>query len=73
MDLDYDDDDFVLPPRLDDTFLASTRSTHHPAALDNPTEGRLTSPIQIDEEVVVKQKRKPQIKLLDRYISSLHL
>jgi hypothetical protein len=71
MDFNYDDDNFVLPPRLDDTFLAPTRPSN-PLPMDNPANGRPTSPIQIDEEVVVKHKRQPQVKLIDRYISLLH-
>lgn len=60
-DIDFDADDFTLPPQVDTDFtvpsrLVSTTATNGP-----------TSPIQIDEEVVVKNKRKPAVKLIDRF------
>jgi len=70
MDFDYDDDDdFALPPRLQDSLLSSSR-TPNPLPLNEASGAGPTSPIQIDEEVVIKNKRKPQVKLIDRYIPS---
>jgi hypothetical protein len=64
MDFDYDDDDFVLPPRLQDSLLS--RPSNSLPLNDAAGGGGPTSPIQIDEEVVIQKKRKPQVKLIDR-------
>lgn len=61
-DIDFEADDFTLPPQVDTNFtvpsrLVSTTATNGP-----------TLPIQIDEEVVVKNKRKPAVKLIDRFL-----
>jgi hypothetical protein len=54
------EDEFAPPPDMDDySGPANTRPTTH----------RPVSPIQIDQEVTVKQKRKPAVKLIDRYFS----
>jgi hypothetical protein len=58
--IDFDADDFALPPQIDTDFSA-------PSRLLSTTSNRPPSPIQIDEEVVVKNKRKPRVKLIDRY------
>ena len=50
--MDDFDDDFTLPPEMD---------------ADYSLPDRPLSPIQIDQEVTVKQKRKPAVKLFDRY------
>lgn len=57
---DFDADDFVLPPQTETDAAVPSRPTN------TTTTARSTSPIQIDEEVVVKQKRKPTVKLIDR-------
>jgi hypothetical protein len=67
MDFDYDDDDFVLPPRLQDSLLSASRPSNSLPLNDAAGGGGgPTSPIQIDEEVVIQKKRKPQVKLIDR-------
>ena len=61
---DYDDEEqTVLPPRLnaDDSHLTSRFTT------DSSNTTLPTSSIHIDEEVVVKNKRKPAVRLIDRY------
>jgi hypothetical protein len=66
--MDYDDEDeIVLAPALDLSLPA-----HRPYRSPEPTTfgaggARPNSPIQIDEEVVVKNKRQPRVKLIDRY------
>jgi len=55
MSFDGDDDAFLRQNGYD---LAAPRS--RPSIAGGP------SPIQIDEEVVVKNKRKPAVKLIDR-------
>jgi hypothetical protein len=57
---DFDADDFTLPPQIETDAAAPSWPTN------TTTTARPTSPIQIDEEVVVKQKRKPTVKLIDR-------
>ena len=64
-DIDFDADDFTLPPQIDTDFTVPSR------LVSTTTTNRPASPIQIDEEVVVKNKRKPAVKLIDRY-PSLH-
>jgi hypothetical protein len=49
------EDDYVIP-QINTDFTIPSRNL--PA--------RAPSPIQIDEEVVVKNKRKPAVKLVDR-------
>jgi hypothetical protein len=62
--MDYDEEDEIaLAPELD-LSLPPERPYRSP----EPTTfgARPTSPIQIDEEVVVKNKRQPRVKLIDR-------
>lgn len=58
--IDFDADDFTLPPQIDTDFTAPSR------LVSTTTNNRPTSPIQIDQEVIVKNKRKPAVKLIDR-------
>ena len=53
------DDAFALPPEMEADFSLPDRP--RPS-----TTNRALSPIQIDEEVTIKQKRKPAVKLIDR-------
>lgn len=55
--IDFDADDFTLPARIDADFASFSQQRSNPPA---------TAPIQIDEEVVVKNKRRPTVKLVDR-------
>ena len=68
-DIDLTADDFVLP-QLDFDFDNPSRLLQQPSNNNNiaatMTTGHPTSEIQIDEEVVIKNKRKPQVKLFDR-------
>lgn len=65
--MDYDDeDDIQLAPELD-LSLPPERPYHAPAQTTTTFGERPTSPIQIDEEVVIKNKRQPKVKLIDRY------
>ena len=61
-DIDFDADDFSLPPQIDTDFIGSSRLVSTTAN----TNGQ-PSTIEIDKEVVVKNKRKPAVKLIDRY------
>jgi hypothetical protein len=56
------EDEFALPPDMDPNYSGP--------AITRPTTHRALSPIQIDQEVTVKQKRKPAVKLIDRYPST---
>jgi hypothetical protein len=60
---DFADDDFQLPPEVNTDLPPPNR-------LQQPLPNRETSPIQIDQEVVIKNKRKPRVKLIDRYPQS---
>ena len=69
----FDEDDFVLPPQPTtnigtesfEQFINASNTAN--ATLLNPPLPTTSNPIQIDEEVIIKNKRKPQIKLIDRY------
>lgn len=66
-EFDWGDDSFTMPEANVDS--------NEPARPVQPTNNNTTmeasergnSEIQIDEEVVVKNKRKPQVKLIDRW------
>jgi hypothetical protein len=62
--MDYDADDFELPPEINIDLPPVPTRLQQSLPI---TTGRATSPIQIDEEVVIKNKRKPRVKLIDRY------
>jgi hypothetical protein len=66
--MDYDDEDEIaLAPALD-LSLPARRPYRSPEPTTFGAGGaRPNSPIQIDEEVVVKNKRQPKVKLIDRY------
>jgi hypothetical protein len=68
-EIDYDADDFELPPEISSELppLPTSRPPHQSLPTGGPT-----SPIQIDEEVVIKNKRKPQVKLIDRYVLTIN-
>jgi len=63
-DAEFEDEDIVLPPRLnvDDSHIVARINS-----LANSNGNNVITPIHIDEEVVVKAKRKPAVKLLDRH------
>jgi hypothetical protein len=60
------DDDFTLPPQLTTNTQSFDDFVNAPTTTDNTT-----TPIQIDDEITIKAKRKPTIKLIDRYLPLL--
>jgi replication fork protection complex subunit Csm3/Swi3 len=63
-DDDFDFGDNFVIPQVHADFTIPPPETN--------TAIRASSPIQIDEEVVVKRKRKPIVKLHDRFFSTLN-
>ena len=64
-DIDFESDNFILPPLLNTDIPAS-----HSALLQPPTTSNLPLPtVQIDEEVVLKPKRKRQIRIKERLLT----